>query len=67
MADVAQLGRVATRLHSRLLERSLGTLGEGGAEVARRGLSALGASLRALCETITAVVRPEERCDGKRH
>lgn len=52
MADVAALKRVSTRLHARLLQRPLLSLGAEAASLALRNLEELGPGLLCLCQTI---------------
>jgi ParB-like chromosome segregation protein Spo0J len=66
VADAAAVGRLSARLHTRLLERSLSSLGEAAAEEARRSLKALRPGLVSLCNTLERVVGKGEVSDGRR-
>lgn len=52
VADAWTMKRLAARMHARLLERSLTSLGEGASTVVSRELEELGATLAALSKTI---------------
>ncbi len=60
VSDAAAVARLSARLHSRLLERPLASLGDSAAEVARRNLQSLRPGLVALCATLERVTRTSE-------
>lgn len=66
VSDAAYLTRGSVRLSTRLLERSLSSLGEGTAALAAESLSTLAPVLRALCRTIDrSLSRYEEQGHGR--
>jgi ParB-like chromosome segregation protein Spo0J len=60
VADLAAVARLSARLHARLLERPLSSLGEAAAQVASRNLQGLRPGLLSLCQTIERVTRGRE-------
>lgn len=56
ISDAAAVAKLSARLHARLLERSLASLGESAAAVASRTLHGLRPGLLSLCGTIERVV-----------
>lgn len=64
VSDAASLTRGSVRLSTRLLERSLNSLGQGAAELAAESLSTLAPVLRALCRTVDGSLSRYEKEQG---
>lgn len=60
VADAAAVSRLSSRLHARLLERPLSSLGEAAAEEVARSLKALRPGLVSLCDSLERVVGQPE-------